>query len=174
MSMFLTAALLAALPAATPETLDTVTVSASRRPQAAAEALADVSVIERAQIEASGAPDLLELLRGLAGVDLARGGGSGQQTSLFLRGSNSNHTLFLVDGVRVNSANTGAAAFEHLPLDQIERIEIIRGPRASYYGSDAIGGVIAISTREHTGPSMLLRAGSHGRAAAAAAWGVSG
>lgn len=176
MSVSLTVALLAALPLSTPEAeaLDAVTVTASRRPQAAADVLAEVSVIERAQIEASGAPDLLELLRRQPGVDLARTGGSGQQTALFLRGGNSNHVLFLVDGVRVASANTGAAAFEHLPLDQVERIEIIRGPRASYFGSDAISGVIAITTREHDGPSALLRAGSHGRAAAAAAFGARG
>ena len=175
MSMSLTVALLAALPMSTPEAeaLDAVTVTASRRPQAAADVLAEVSVIDRAQIDASGAPDLLELLRRQPGVDLARTGGSGQQTSLFLRGGNSNHVLFLVDGVRVASANTGAAAFEHLPLDQVERIEIIRGPRASYFGSDAISGVIAITTRERSGASALLRVGSHGRTAAAAAFGAS-
>lgn len=175
MSVSLTVALLAALPMSTPEAeaLDAVTVTASRRPQAAADVLAEVSVIDRAQIDASGAPDLLELLRRQPGVDLARTGGSGQQTSLFLRGGNSNHVLFLVDGVRVASANTGAAAFEHLPLDQVERIEIIRGPRASYFGSDAISGVIAITTRERSGASALLRVGSHGRTAAAAAFGAS-
>ncbi|MBK8066256.1 MAG: TonB-dependent receptor [Rhodanobacteraceae bacterium] len=174
MSVSLTVALLAALPLSNPEAeaLDAVTVTASRRPQAAADVLAEVSVIDRAQIDASGAPDLLELLRRQPGVDLARTGGSGQQTSLFLRGGNSNHVLFLVDGVRVASANTGAAAFEHLPLDQIERIEIIRGPRATYFGSDAISGVIAITTRERSGPAGLLRVGSHGRTAAAAAYGA--
>jgi vitamin B12 transporter len=173
MSLSLTLAVLASLPVATPESLDAVTVTASRRPQAVSGVLADVSVIERGEIDASQAPDLLELLRRQAGVDLARTGGSGQQSSLFLRGSNSNHVLFLVDGVRVASSNTGAAAFEHLPLDQIERIEIVRGPRASYYGSDAIGGVIAITTRERNGASGLLRIGTNGRAAGAAAYGAS-
>lgn len=174
MSIFLTAAILAAFPAATPEQLDAVVASASRRPQAIDEVLAEVSVIDRGEIERSGAPDLIDLLRLQAGVDLARTGGSGQQTSLFLRGSNPNHVLFLVDGVRVASTNTGAAAFEHLPLDQIERIEIVRGPRASYYGSDAIGGVILVTTRERSGTAALLRAGSHGRIGAGAAWGASG
>lgn len=173
MSLMLTAAIVAALPAASAR-LDAITVTATRRPQAQQRVLADVSVIERAEIEASQAPDLLELLRWQAGVDLARTGGSGQSSSLFLRGSNSNHVLFLVDGVRIASTNTGAAAFEHLPLDQIERIEIVRGPRASYYGSDAIGGVIAITTRERQGAGLLLRAGSQGRAAGALGYGVSG
>ena len=174
MSMSLTVALLAAMPLATPEALDAVTVTASRRPQQVADALAEVSVIDHAAIDASQAPDLLELLRLQPGVDLSRTGGSGQSTSLFLRGTNSNHVLWLVDGVRVASANTGATAFEHLPLDQIERIEIVRGPRASYYGSDAIGGVIAITTRERDGAAGMLRIGSHGRVAAAAAYGASG
>ncbi len=174
MSLTLTAALIAAMPMATPETLDSVTVTASRRPQPVATALVDVTVIERDQIDASQAPDVLELLRRLPGVDFARTGGSGQQTSFFLRGTNSNHVLFLVDGIRIASANTGAAAFEHLPIDQIERIEIVRGPRASYYGSDAIGGVISITTRERVGGAALVRIGSHGREAAVAAYGLSG
>lgn len=174
MSLILTVAIVATMPAVTADTLDSVTVVASRRPQPVASVLADVTVIEREQIDISQAPDLLELLRRLPGVDFARTGGSGQQTSAFLRGSNFNHVLFLVDGVRVASANTGAAAFEHLPIDQIERIEIVRGPRASYYGSDAIGGVIAITTRERVGGAALLRIGSQGRGAALAAYGVSG
>jgi vitamin B12 transporter len=174
MSLILSAAIVAALPLATPETLDAVTVTASRRPRPVAETLADVSVIERAEIEASQSPDLLDLLRLQPGVDLSRTGGSGQASSLFLRGTNSNQVLFLVDGVRVASTNTGATAWEHLPLDQIERIEIVRGPRASYYGSDAIGGVIAITTRELRGASALLRLGSDGRRAGAVGYGVEG
>lgn len=172
MSLTLTAALLAALPLATPETLDTITVSASRRVQPLTQALAEVTVIERAEIDASQAPDLMELLRRLPGVDFASTGGSGQSGSLFMRGGNFNHVLFLVDGIRIASANTGAAAFEHLPLDQIERIEIVRGPRASYYGSDAIGGVIAITTRERRGAAAQLRVGSYGRLAGWAALGA--
>lgn len=174
MSLTLTAAILAVLPVATPETLDAVTVTANRRPQPIAETLADVSVIDRDQIEASQSPDLLDLLRLQPGIDLSRTGGSGQASSLFLRGTNSNQVLFLVDGVRVASTNTGATAWEHLPLDQIERIEIVRGPRASYYGSDAIGGVISITTRELRGPNLLLRLGSNGRRAAAASYGIEG
>lgn len=173
MNVSLTVAWLAALPLASP-TFDAVTVTANRRPQVAASVLADVTVIERSDIDASGAPDLLQLLRKVPGIDLSRTGGSGQSSSLFLRGTNSNHVLFLVDGVRVASANTGSAAFEHLPLDQIERIEIVRGPRASYYGSDAIGGVIAITTRERDGGAVLMRLGSQGRMATALAYGAGG
>ena len=121
MSVILAAAWLAATPAATPDTLDAITVSASRRAQPVREALASVSVIERAQIDRSQASDLLELLRREVGLDFARTGGTGQTTSLFLRGTNSNHLLVLIDGIRVASSNTGAVALEHLPLAQIER-----------------------------------------------------
>ena len=139
----------------------TVEVTASRVAETADASLADVSIITRTDIERSGAPDLLDLLRLQAGVDVARTGGAGQQTSVFLRGTNSNHVLVLIDGVRVASSNTGAFAFENLPLDAVERIEIVRGPRASYWGSDAIGGVIQIFTRQLKGPSIAASYGTY-------------
>ncbi|MGQ0800341.1 MAG: TonB-dependent receptor domain-containing protein [Pseudomarimonas sp.] len=138
-----------------------VVVTATRTPIAQDAALASVSVIDRAAIEQSGSSDVLTLLRSQAGVDIVRGGGLGQQTSVFLRGSNSNHVLVLIDGVRVASATTGAYAWEQLPLAQIERIEIVRGPRAALFGSDAIGGVVQIFTRRANGPSGMLGAASH-------------
>lgn len=127
---------------------ETMLVTASRVEEESIDTLASVSIIDRAAIELSQAPDLLELLRLQTGIDIVRSGPAGAQTSLFLRGTNSNHTLVLIDGVRVNSTNTGSLAWENLPLAQIERIEIVRGPRASFYGADAIGGVIQIFTRE--------------------------
>jgi vitamin B12 transporter len=129
-------------------TISEVDVTARRVAETVDATLADVSVITRADIDASHAPDLLDLLRLTAGVDFYRTGGAGQQTNVFLRGTNANHVLVLIDGVRAASANTGAFAFENLPLDAVERIEIVRGPRASYWGSDAIGGVIQIFTRK--------------------------
>ena len=107
------------------------------------------------------APDLIDLLRLQAGIDVARSGGAGEQTSVFMRGTNANHVLVLIDGVRVASANTGAFAFENLPLDAIERIEIVRGPRASYWGSDAIGGVIQVFTRKLDGAHIAASYGSY-------------
>ncbi len=127
---------------------DTILVTASRTEESAADTLASISIIERSAIEQSQAADLLELLRLQTGIDIVRSGAAGSQTSLFLRGTNSNHTLVLIDGVRVNSTNTGSLAWENIPLAQIERIEIVRGPRASFYGADAIGGVIQIFTRQ--------------------------
>lgn len=152
----------------------TVEVTASRVAETADASLADVSVITRADIDASHAPDLLEVLRLQAGVDVARTGGAGAQTNVFLRGSNSNHVLVLIDGVRVASSNTGAFAWENLPLDSVERIEIVRGPRASYWGSDAIGGVIQIFTRKLTGAQIAASYGTYRSADGSAGYGARG
>ncbi len=148
-----------------------VIVTAARIAQTVPTSLADVSVITRSQIDASGTPDLINLLRREAGVDIVRSGGVGQQTSIFLRGSNSNQVLVLIDGVRVASANTGAYAWEQLPLDAIQRIEIVRGPRAAQWGSDAIGGVIQIFTRKLHGPHLAVHAGSYGDYASSVGYG---
>jgi vitamin B12 transporter len=144
---------LAAPPTAGPE----VVVTATRSASTVDDTLASVSIITREQIDASQAPDLLELLRLLPGVDVSRTGGPGQSTTLFLRGTNSNSVLVLIDGIRVSSVNSGLFDFAHLPLGQIERIELVRGPRAALWGSDAIGGVLQIFTREPDGPGATAR-----------------
>jgi vitamin B12 transporter len=149
-----------------------VQVTASRVAETVDETLADVSVISRAEIEASLARDVLDLLRLEAGVELYRTGGPGAQTSLFLRGTNTNQVLVLIDGVRAAAATTGAYAFEHLPLDAVERIEVVRGPRASYWGADALGGVIQVFTRRLAGPRVAVGAGSWGEAAGSAGTGA--
>lgn len=135
-------------------------VTASRQEQTIDSALAAVSLITRADIERSQANDVLELLRTVPGVDMVRSGPRGSQTSLFLRGTNSNQVLVLIDGVRVAEAANGLFNWEHLSLAQIERIEIVRGPRAAYYGSDAVGGVIQIFTRRHQGVQASFGGGS--------------
>lgn len=88
------------------------------------------------------------MLAGIAGVDVVSQGGWGKASSVFMRGTNSSHVLVLIDGIKADSATVGTAAFEHIPVSQIERIEIVRGPRSSLYGSEAIGGVIQIFTRK--------------------------
>ncbi len=128
-------------------TLDPVLVTASRTPQNQSQTLAATIVIDRAQIEAAQAGDITELLRFNAGLDLGRTGGPGQTTSVFIRGGESNHTLVLIDGVRANQATAGGAAVQNLSPEMIERIEIVKGPRTTLYGSDAIAGVINIITR---------------------------
>jgi vitamin B12 transporter len=137
-------------------------VTPSRMTEPLGEALASVSVITREDIEHAVVQDLLELLRLQPGVDIVRTGGPGAQTSVFLRGSNSNHVLVLIDGVRVSSSNTGAYSWEQLPVNQVERIEIVRGPRGSIYGSDSIGGVIQVFTRSSPDPYARLTGGSYG------------
>jgi len=127
--------------------LDEVLVTATRTEQRLADSLPSATVITRSQIESSQTPGLVELLGRQAGVEFARTGGPGSQASLFLRGTNSSQTLMLVDGVRLNTALTGAAALGGVSLDSIERIEIVRGNLSSLYGSEAIGGVIQIFTR---------------------------
>lgn len=143
-----------------------VVVTATRVAQTVDETLADVSIITRQDIDASATRDISDLLRLQAGVDIARTGGPGGQTSIFLRGTNNNHVLVLIDGVRISALGTGAFTWETLPLATIERIEIVRGPRASYWGSDAIGGVIQIFTRKLDGPRIALGYGSYGDAKA--------
>jgi vitamin B12 transporter len=139
-----------------------IVVTATRTSETADETLAAVSVITRSQIEQSQAQTIEDLLRGEAGLDVVRSGGPLQQTSVFMRGTNSDHVLVMIDGVRANSATTGAFAWERLNLDQIERIEIVRGSRSSVYGSDAIGGVIQIFTRRSDKTSVRAEAGSFG------------
>ena len=148
-----------------PADLDQVVVTGTRTAVTVDDSLAAVEVIDRAQIERSQAHSLPDLLRGRAGVSVGNQGGLGKQTSVFLRGGESNHVLVLVDGVRIGNANFDLAAFQDLPLDMVERIEIVRGPRSSLYGSDAIGGVIQVFTRRDRGgyaPRFHVGAGSHG------------
>ena len=127
-----------------------IVVTATRTAEIADESLAPVIVIDRAQIEQSQATDVVELLRGHAGLDIARNGGPGQAASLFMRGTDSNHVLVMVDGVKINPGTIGGAALQNIDPDLIERIEIVKGPRSALYGSEAVGGVINIITRRAT------------------------
>ncbi|MCW1982203.1 vitamin B12 transporter [Xanthomonas arboricola] len=143
--------------------LDQVVVTATRTAQTQDQTLAPVTVIDRAQIERRQINSLQDLLRGEAGVSLANNGGPGKQTSLFLRGTEADHLVVLVDGVRVGSATAGGAALQDIPFEQIERIEIVRGPFSSLYGSEALGGVIQLFTRRPEGrfvPTFSAAAGS--------------
>lgn len=137
-------------------TLPEVVITATRTPVKIDESLAAVTVIDRAQIERAQATDVAEILRFEAGIDLGRNGGPGSFTSAFIRGGESNHTLVLIDGVRVNPATSGGAALQNIAPEMIERIEIVRGPRSTLYGSDAIGGVINIITRTADKPDLSL------------------
>jgi len=124
-----------------------IIVTATRTAQIADESLAPVIVIDRAQIEQSQAMDIGDLLREHAGFDIGRNGGPGQPASLFMRGTDSNHVLVMVDGVKINPGTIGGAALQNIDPELIERIEIVKGPRSALYGSEAVGGVINIITR---------------------------
>ncbi len=128
-----------------------IIVTATRVPIEADRLAAAVTVIDREDIEALQVKSLPELLRGVAGIDVTVSGGYGKTTGIRLRGTESHHVLVLIDGVRVGSATLGTVAFQHLQPALIERIEIVRGPRSSLWGSEALGGVIHIFTRRGSG-----------------------
>ncbi|MDR3352928.1 MAG: TonB-dependent receptor [Zoogloeaceae bacterium] len=133
--------------------LDTIVVTASRQPSRANELLSDVTVVDRQEIENAGGHGSLEdLLARQPGLEIRRTGGLGASTGIFIRGGKSEHVVVLIDGMRVGSATTGTPTWAFLPLQQIERIEILRGAASSLYGSDAIGGVVQVFTRKGEGP----------------------
>ena len=151
----LVAAVLLAMPCARaqsgkPLLSDTYAVTASRGAQPIADVLADVTVIDAATIARAGAQSLTELVQRQPGVEITQNGGPGSLSGIFLRGANRGQTLVLVDGVRLSSSSAGATSLEAIPLDQVDRIEILRGPSSSLYGADAIGGVIHVFTRRGT------------------------
>jgi len=126
---------------------ETIIVTATRTEIPLSDAIVPVTVITREDIELSLATDLAEILRFQAGIDIGRNGGPGQATSVFMRGTESNHTLVLMDGIRMNPGTLGGAAVQHIAPEIIERIEIVKGARSALFGTDAIGGVINIITR---------------------------
>ncbi len=132
------------------DTLEPVVVTATRTEQKVSETLSAVTIITREEINRSAAQTLPELIAGTTGVDVITSGGYGKSSKVYIRGSEGKHVLLLVDGVRFHdTANANNEAnFQYLPLDIIERVEIVRGPKASLYGSDAIGGVIQVFTRQ--------------------------
>lgn len=127
-------------------------VTATRSAQPIGDVVADVTIIDREVIERSGAAALADVLARVPGIEIARNGGAGNSTSVFTRGSESRHTMVLIDGVRVDSQNiSGGANWQAIPLGQIDRIEIVRGPTSAVYGSDAVAGVIQIFTKKGQG-----------------------
>ena len=138
-------------PSLRPTLLDPIAVTATRSAQPIADVLADITVIGADEITRAGAQSLAEFVQRQPGVEIVQNGGPGAVAGIFLRGANRGQTLVLIDGVRIGSASAGATSLEAIPLDQIERIEILRGPASSLYGADAIGGVVQVFTRRGNG-----------------------
>ncbi|MFS2099999.1 TonB-dependent receptor domain-containing protein [Variovorax sp. Varisp85] len=146
-------------------TLGETVVTANRTPQALSDLVGDVSIVDRQTIERSGATGVADVLSRLPGIEISRSGGLGNATSLYIRGAETRFTAVYLDGVRIDSQSTGGAGWEGIPLSQIDRIEVLRGPAAAVYGSDAIGGVIQLFTRrgeEGVAPYAGIGFGSNG------------
>lgn len=149
--------------------LDPVVVTATRTAAKLSDTLAPITVISREDIERLQPRDFQDLLVGLPGITVSNSGGSGKATTIFMRGTNADHVIVLLDGVKLGSATLGTTSFEQIPVDLIDHIEIVRGPRSSLYGSEAIGGVIQIFTKrakagETLTPSFAIGGGSMGSA----------
>ncbi|KXJ43182.1 MAG: outer membrane receptor protein [Cycloclasticus sp. Phe_18] len=164
---FLAASISAVLPL-TPSILfasdNALIVTATRTAQTADETLSSVSIITQEEIQRFQYKTVAEALNSLPGVVMGNSGGLGKQTSLFLRGTESNHTQILLNGVKLATNAFGAPQIEHIPLNQIERIELVRGPQSSLYGSGSIGGTIQIFTKKGSGkltPHLSVGFGTH-------------
>ncbi len=146
----------------TVQNLPDLVVTATRTETAKNQLAAAATVYTRQDIERLQAKTLPELLSGSTGIDIVQTGGYGKDTNIYMRGTNSDHVLVLIDGIKVGSVTSGTTPFQFIPIDQVERVEIIRGPQSSLYGSEAIGGVIQIFTRkggQDEKPSLTLDAG---------------
>lgn len=154
-----------------PVALKDVVVTANRVATSVTDVIADVSIIDRAQLEQAGQSSLRDILAQQPGVQMSSSGSYRSETSIFLRGATGTQTIVLIDGVRVGSATRGLVSLENIPLDRIERIEILRGASSALYGPDAIGGVIQIFTRQPSDQLNLtasIGAGTDGQQQASA------
>jgi vitamin B12 transporter len=134
---------------------DIVVVTATRTPARADQVIADTTVIGSEEIARAGAVSVADVLARQRGIEIARNGGPGASTSIYLRGANSNQVVVLIDGVRIGSSTTGAASWNAIPLAAIDHIEIVYGPLSSLYGADAIGGVVQIFTKKSDGAAQV-------------------
>ncbi|MDX1566479.1 MAG: TonB-dependent receptor [Longimicrobiales bacterium] len=137
-----------------PFVLDSLVVTATPTPRSVDAVANNVTILSGEELRSQGLSSVADALRYTSGLDVVSNGSFGSQTSLFLRGAESDHTLVLVDGMQVNRAG-GSIDLSHLTTDNVERIEIVRGPASALYGSDALAGVVHVVTRTGQGPPRL-------------------
>ncbi len=126
--------------------LDPIVVTATIGPRTVGESLSSVTVLDEQTIRQQESAEFKDLLIGQPGIDVVTNGSYGKNTSVFTRGTTTDSTVFLVDGIRLRSATSGGAPWQFFPADLVERVEIVRGPRSALYGADAVGGVIQAFT----------------------------
>ena len=158
------------------EQLDPVVVTATRTPLRVGDAVAEVTVIDRTMLERATGRTLVEVLAQQPGLQFTSNGGLGKTSSVFIRGLEARHTLLLVDGVRVSAETVGSPSLDNLPLEIVDRIEIVRGPMSSLYGNNAMGGVIQVFTRRgrpglHPNASVVGGTNRYGQASGGIAFG---
>lgn len=142
-------------------TLDPVVVTATLAPRTANESLSSVTVLNEATLRRQDPTSLTDLLRGQPGVDVTSNGSFGKASSVYIRGTGNESTTLLIDGIRLRSATAGGAAWSYLDPRMFQRAEIVRGPRGSLYGADAVGGVVQLFTHdgEEGGPHPRISVG---------------
>ncbi len=145
-----------------PSFSDAVVVTASLDGEDRRQTPASTTVLDQREIAARQVNDLAALLTTVPGLSLTQSGPAGQQTSLFTRGTNSNQTLLLWNGIQLNDPYFGGANWQFVPLDGVERVEVVRGPFSALYGSNAVGGVIQVLTGTHQGGTLNLEGGEYG------------
>jgi len=148
-------------PVPVPVFRDDVVVTASADSEVRADVPVAVTVIDGKEIEARQSHDLADLLNTVPGVSVVQAGSPGQQTSLFTRGTNSNQTLLLWNGIPLNDPFFGGANWQFVPLEGVDRVEVVRGPFSALYGSDAVGGVVQVLTGTRQGGTVDVEGGDH-------------
>ncbi|WP_447895710.1 TonB-dependent receptor domain-containing protein [Vreelandella sp. GE22] len=158
------------------QALDPVVVTATLAPRTANQSLSSVTVLDEATFRRQDPVSVTDLLRGQPGVDVSSNGSFGKNSSVFIRGTGSAQNVLLIDGIRLRSATSGGAAWSNLDPRMFERAEVVRGPRGSLYGADAIGGVVQLFTHQgdEQGPQPRLSFGGGSFGTARASAGISG
>src|SRR5919199_5627874 len=159
---YLITAAAAAASSPTPQA-EAIVVTAAREPERREETPVSVSILDRPEIASTSLPLAADLLRLIPGVSVAVSGPRGSQTQLRIRGAEASHTLLFVDGIRFNDPAAGnEARFELLSSDALSRIEVVRGPQSALWGSEALGGVVAVDSADARRGAGLSALGEYG------------